>query len=191
MVDELHVTFKHTQEMPWILPGIPPTNKRVEVAVVSIVTLRGGRLYHEHVYWDQASVLLQVGLLDPKAVPEKAKMKGVKTLPVVGREAARRLVRGFEDDEGDEGEADNELLPGWYDDEEEDADDVHDDRSTETQKTNGKKMNGQSEEESGSSKNIKGPDEEEASQPEPQTTNRDGDEKDEEDERQAESRVAT
>ncbi|KAI0804321.1 hypothetical protein GGR55DRAFT_699015 [Xylaria sp. FL0064] len=119
VVDELHVAFKHTQEMPWILPGVPPTNKRVEVAVVSVVTLRGGKLYHEHVYWDQASVLVQVGLLDPKLVPEKARGKGVTKLPVVGREAARRLVRGFEDDEVDDGEADNELLPGWYDEEEE------------------------------------------------------------------------
>ncbi|TGJ83287.1 hypothetical protein E0Z10_g5498 [Xylaria hypoxylon] len=119
VVDELHVAFKHTQEMPWILPGIPPTNKRVEVAVVSIVTLRGGKLYHEHVYWDQASVLVQVGLLDPKIVPDKAKEKGVRRLPVVGREAARRLVRGFEDDDVGDGEADNEMLPGWYDDEDE------------------------------------------------------------------------
>ncbi|KAI0542593.1 hypothetical protein GGR58DRAFT_255164 [Xylaria digitata] len=123
VVDELHVTFKHTQEMPWILPGVPPTNKRVEVAIVSIVTLRGGKLYHEHVYWDQASVLVQVGLLDPKLVPDKMKAKGVRKLPVVGREAARRLVRGFEDDETGDGEADNELLPGWYDDEAEGSDD--------------------------------------------------------------------
>ncbi|KAI0467651.1 hypothetical protein F4859DRAFT_525086 [Xylaria cf. heliscus] len=122
VVDELHLSFKHTQEMPWILPGVPPTNRRVEVAVVSVVALRGGALYHEHVYWDQASVLVQVGLLDPKVVPEKARAGGVRRLPVVGREAARRLVRGFEDDdEVDEGEADNELLPGWYDDDD-DAD---------------------------------------------------------------------
>ncbi|GAW23394.1 hypothetical protein ANO14919_129530 [Xylariales sp. No.14919] len=119
VVDELHVAFRHTQAMPWILPGVPPTHKRVEVAVVSIVTLRGGKLYHEHVYWDQASVLVQVGLLDPKLVPDKAREEGVRKLPVVGREAARRLVRGFEDDEVDDGEADNELLPGWYDDDEE------------------------------------------------------------------------
>ncbi|KAI0508895.1 hypothetical protein F5B22DRAFT_649595 [Xylaria bambusicola] len=123
VVDELHVSFKHTQPMPWILPGVPPTNKRVEVAIVSIVTLRGGRLYHEHVYWDQASVLVQVGLLDPKLIPQKAKDKGVKKLPVVGREAARRLVRGFEDDDVEDGEADNEMLPGWYDDEDDDEDD--------------------------------------------------------------------
>ncbi|KAI0438601.1 hypothetical protein F4803DRAFT_554851 [Xylaria telfairii] len=127
VVDELHLSFKHTQEMPWILPSIPPTDRRVEMVVISIVTLRGGKLYHEHVYWDQASVLVQVGLLDPKVVPEKARAKGVRRLPVVGREAARRLVRGFEDDDDvDEGEADNELLPGWYDDDDDDDDDDED-----------------------------------------------------------------
>lgn len=72
--------------------------------MVSIVTLRGGKLYHEHVYWDQASVLVQVGLLDPSVVPEGS---GIKKLPVVGKEAAKRMVRATDDDEG---EADNELI---------------------------------------------------------------------------------
>ncbi|KAI1452493.1 NTF2-like protein [Annulohypoxylon moriforme] len=119
IVDELHIAFKHTQEMPWILPGVPPTNKRVEVLVVSIVCLRGGRLYHEHIYWDQASVLVQIGLLDPKVVPAKASEKGLKRLPVVGKEAARRVLRGY--DEGDEGEATNELIAEWDDDIDDDA----------------------------------------------------------------------
>ncbi|GAB1317077.1 hypothetical protein MFIFM68171_07287 [Madurella fahalii] len=91
VVDEIFVSFKHTQEMPWILPGVPPTNKRVEVVLVSIVAFRGGRLHHEHVYWDQASVLVQVGLLDRKVVPQVAKDKGTQRLPVVGRKAARRV----------------------------------------------------------------------------------------------------
>ncbi|KAH8880945.1 dienelactone hydrolase [Thozetella sp. PMI_491] len=113
VVDEVHVRFKHTQSMPWILPGVPPTNKRVEILVVSIVALRGGKLFHEHVYWDQASVLLQVGLLDPKLLPEAARNTGVERLPVIGREAARRVPRGWDPDE--EGEADNELIPEWDD----------------------------------------------------------------------------
>ncbi|XXG95187.1 Carboxylic acid transporter [Hypoxylon texense] len=116
IVDEMHAAFKHTQEMPWILPGISPTNKRVEILLVSIVTVRGGKLYHEHMYWDQASVLVQVGLLDPKVVPKKASERGVERLPVVGKEAARRVLRGY--DQGDEGEATNELIPEWDDDEE-------------------------------------------------------------------------
>ena len=112
VVDELHVSFKHTAEMPWILPGVPPTNRKVEVIVVSIVTLRGGKLYHEHVYWDQASVLVQVDLLDPGVVPEKAKSRGVTRLPVVGKEAAKRILGSDLNDE-EEGEADNDLIKGW------------------------------------------------------------------------------
>ncbi|PSR81293.1 hypothetical protein BD289DRAFT_43377 [Coniella lustricola] len=148
VVDELHVSFKHTQPMPWILPGVMPTRKRVEVMVVSIVTVRAGRLYSEHVYWDQASVLVQVGLLDPKlSVPEKAQRKfeaaggkGALKLPVVGRQAARRVLRGMED--ADDGQADNELIPGWYDDEEEDDDDENNDQQEDqgdaAQEANGK-----------------------------------------------------
>ncbi|RYP41453.1 hypothetical protein DL768_010492 [Monosporascus sp. mg162] len=112
VVDELHVAFKHTREMPWILPGVPPTNRKVEVIIVSIVTLRGGKLYHEHIYWDQASVLVQTGLLDPKLVPEKAKSRGVTRLPVVGKEAARRIL-GTDLNDEEEGEADNDLIQDW------------------------------------------------------------------------------
>jgi hypothetical protein len=109
VVDELYISFKHSQDMPWILPGIPVTNKDVEVIVVSIVCVRGGKLYHEHVYWDQAAVLVQVGLLDPKLVPEEMEDKGVSRLPVVGREAARRILN-----DGSGGKARNELIPGWH-----------------------------------------------------------------------------
>ncbi|KAI0016093.1 hypothetical protein F4780DRAFT_713656 [Xylariomycetidae sp. FL0641] len=123
VVDELHVAFKHTQPMPWILPGVPPTHKRVEVMLVSIVALRGGKLYHEHVYWDQASVLVQTGLLDPKLLPQKARDRGARRMPVVGREAARRVLKGFDDEDG---EADNELIPEWYSDEEEEEEEDDD-----------------------------------------------------------------
>jgi len=93
--------------MPWILPGIPATDRQVEVIVISIVCIRGGKLYSEHVYWDQASVLLQVGLLDPKLMPERWKGKGVHRLPVFGQETARRIL------DGDDGRPMNELVPGW------------------------------------------------------------------------------
>lgn len=62
--------------------------------MVSIVCVRGGRLESEHVYWDQASVLVQVGLLDAGVVPEGFRGKGVKGLPVVGAEQARAVKRG-------------------------------------------------------------------------------------------------
>ena len=80
LVDEMIFSFTHTQEMPWMLPGIPPTNRRVEVPLVAIVRFRDGKLAHEHIYWDQASVLKQLGLLnDP-------------SLPVVGVESARKVL---------------------------------------------------------------------------------------------------
>jgi len=92
VVDELLVTFDHTEEMPWILPSIPPTDKHVEVALVSIVCLRGGMLHHEHVYWDQASVLLQVGLLEKTNIPVKMRSLDIKVLPVTGAESARKVL---------------------------------------------------------------------------------------------------
>jgi carboxymethylenebutenolidase len=78
IVDEMIFRFTHTIEMDWMLPGIEPTGKRVEVPLVAIVKLRGDKLAHEHIYWDQASVLVQLGLLD------------AGTLPVAGIESARK-----------------------------------------------------------------------------------------------------
>jgi hypothetical protein len=92
VVDEMILSFTHSDDMDWILPGVPPTDKFVEIAVVSIVAVRGGKLVSEHMYWDQASVLMQVGLLDPKAVPKKMRDEGLKRLPVVGREATKQIV---------------------------------------------------------------------------------------------------
>ena len=80
LVDEMIFSFTHTQEMPWMLPGVRPTNRRVEVPLVAIVGFRDGKLCCERIYWDQASVLKQIGLLnDPK-------------LPVYGVETARKVL---------------------------------------------------------------------------------------------------
>ena len=92
VVDEMVVSFTHSDEIDWILPGVAPTDKFVEIPMVSIVAVRGGKLASEHMYWDQASVLMQVGLLDPKIVPKRLKSKGLKRLPVVGAEAAKQLI---------------------------------------------------------------------------------------------------
>ena len=85
VVDEMIFTFTHDREIDWMLPGIPPTGKRVEVPVVAIINFRGDKLYHEHIYWDQASVLVQIGLLDPKKYPvaggETTKKMLDETLP--------------------------------------------------------------------------------------------------------------
>ena len=80
IVDEMVFKFTHTIPMDWMLPGIPPTGKRVEVPLVAIVGFRNGKLAHEHIYWDQASVLVQIGLLDSKK------------LPVVGVESAKKVL---------------------------------------------------------------------------------------------------
>lgn len=90
VVDEIYTTFDHTLEMPWMLPGVPATGKRVEVILVAIVALKADKIFTEHLYWDQASVLMQVGLLDPKLVPQG--VSGVTKLPVTGRESARRIL---------------------------------------------------------------------------------------------------
>src|SRR5437870_4670550 len=80
IVDEMIFKFTHTIPMDWMLPGIPPTGKRVEVPLVAIVRFREGKLAHEHIYWDQASVLVQIGLIDPAK------------LPVAGVESARKVL---------------------------------------------------------------------------------------------------
>ncbi|KAF2717653.1 hypothetical protein K431DRAFT_255005 [Polychaeton citri CBS 116435] len=96
IVDELVITFTHSQPMPWLLPGIPSTGRKLEIALCSVVRISPvtGQLESEHVYWDQASVLVQLGLLDGNnAVPGHFKKKGVKKLPIVGVEAARALMK--------------------------------------------------------------------------------------------------
>src|SRR5487761_1924666 len=80
LVDEMIFSFTHSQEMPWMLPGVAPTHRFVRIPLVAIVQFRGGKLAHEHIYWDQASVLKQIGLLtDP-------------SLPVFGAETADKVI---------------------------------------------------------------------------------------------------
>jgi carboxymethylenebutenolidase len=80
IVDEMIFKFTHTIPMDWMLPGIAPTGKRVEIPLVAIVRFRDGKLAHEHIYWDQASVLAQIGLID------------ASKLPVVGVESAHKVL---------------------------------------------------------------------------------------------------
>jgi carboxymethylenebutenolidase len=69
IVEELVIGFTHTMAMDWLLPGVAPTGKPVKMAVAVIVGFKDGKISHEHIYWDQASVLVQIGLLDPKGLP--------------------------------------------------------------------------------------------------------------------------
>jgi len=81
VVDEFILSFTHDTRWDYLLPGIPPTGRRVELPHVLVMKFENGKVAHEHVWWDQASLLVQVGLLDPEK------------LPVVGVEQARRLLR--------------------------------------------------------------------------------------------------
>jgi carboxymethylenebutenolidase len=93
IVEEQLISFTHDREIDWMLPGIAPTGRYVEVPLVAVVTFRGDKLYNEHIYWDQASVLAQIGLLDPAG------------LPVAGIEQSRKLL--------DKTLPSNELMASW------------------------------------------------------------------------------
>jgi len=79
VVDEIVVGFTHDVEMDALLPGVPPTGRSVRLAMCVVVRFEGGRVAHEHIYWDHASLLLQVGLLD-------------RSLPVTGAEQADNVL---------------------------------------------------------------------------------------------------
>jgi carboxymethylenebutenolidase len=80
LVDELIFTCTHSVAMDWFLPGVPPTDRRIEVPMVVVIEFKDDKIESEHIYWDQASVLVQVGLLDPAG------------LPVGGAEVARKVA---------------------------------------------------------------------------------------------------
>jgi carboxymethylenebutenolidase len=80
LVDEMIFSFTHTEEMPWMLPGVLPTHRHVDIPLVVVVGFREGKLAHERIYWDQASVLKQIGLLTDSS------------LPVFGAETAQKLL---------------------------------------------------------------------------------------------------
>ena len=88
VVDELIVSFTHDTQWDYLLPGLPPTGKRVKLPHVVVMKFENGKVAHEHIYWDQASLLVQVGLLDPA------------DLPVAGVEQARRLLGAAQERHG-------------------------------------------------------------------------------------------
>jgi carboxymethylenebutenolidase len=93
LVDEFIASFTHTSEIDWLLPGIAPTGHKVEIPMLAVVTFEGDKLASERIYWDQASVLVQVGMLDPAG------------LPVAGAETARKVL--------DSTRPSNILMPRW------------------------------------------------------------------------------
>ncbi|MDP2610175.1 MULTISPECIES: dienelactone hydrolase family protein [unclassified Oceanobacter] len=93
VVDEFVMTFTHDSEIDWLVPGIKPTGRQVEIPMLGVVKFRGPKLYHEHIYWDQASVMVQLGLLNPDG------------LPTAGAATAHKLL--------DESLPSNTLMPSW------------------------------------------------------------------------------
>jgi len=93
IVDEMLFCFTHTSEVDWMLPGVAPTGRRVEIPLVAIVRFEDGKVAHEHIYWDQASVLVQIGLLAPTG------------LPVAGVATARKAT--------DRTRPSNDLMTSW------------------------------------------------------------------------------
>ena len=79
VIDEFLFSFTHDTEMDWMLPGIAPTHRQVEIPMVAVVQFEGDKIASERIYWDQASVLVQLGLLDRDG------------LPVTGSEQARKF----------------------------------------------------------------------------------------------------
>ena len=79
VVDELILKFTHSREIDYLIPGIPPTGKYVELPHVVVIKFKDNKIAHEHIYWDQASLLAQIGLLD------------ANNLPVKGIEQSRKL----------------------------------------------------------------------------------------------------
>ena len=79
VVDELILSFTHDIEIPAMVPGIPPTGKHVELPLVVVMRFKGNKIAHEHIYWDQASLLSQIGLIDSKE------------LPIIGIEQSKKL----------------------------------------------------------------------------------------------------
>ena len=96
VVDEMLFCFTHDTEIDWLLPGVAPTGKYVEMPVVAIINFRGDKLYHEHIYWDQASVLVQIGLLDPTGLPVGGQDVGRKMLDATKVESNRLMARWAE-----------------------------------------------------------------------------------------------
>jgi carboxymethylenebutenolidase len=80
VVDEMVIEFRHNRMIDYLLPGVAPTGCDVRLPMVAIVSFRGNRIFHEHIYWDHASLLAQVGLLDTVSLPVSGAEQADKVL---------------------------------------------------------------------------------------------------------------
>jgi len=88
VVDEFIFHATHDKQIDWLLPGVPPTGKKFAIPMLGVINIRGDRLYHEHIWWDQGTALMQVGVI-PTHVPLDGKML---RLPIAGVESATLLI---------------------------------------------------------------------------------------------------
>ena len=93
LVDEFVIKFTHTLQMDWLLPGVPPTNKPVEVATMTVVQFKDGKMASERIYFDQASILVQLGLLDPGKLPVAGVATARKDDQLPSNELMKRTLR--------------------------------------------------------------------------------------------------
>jgi carboxymethylenebutenolidase len=84
VIDEFVLEFTHDIELPWMLPGVAPTGRRVRIPTVVVMGFNGDQVAYEHIYWDQASVLVQIGLLDPALLPVSGSEQADRLLELVG-----------------------------------------------------------------------------------------------------------
>jgi carboxymethylenebutenolidase len=89
MVEEMVIRFTHTIEMDWLLPGVRPTGRKAEFVVAAVIQFEGGKVAHEHLYWDQATVLSQMGVLD-HPVAAAGVNSAAQLLKLRGSHAARQ-----------------------------------------------------------------------------------------------------
>ena len=68
VVDDMIMSFTHDVPMQTFLPGVPATGRPVRQPVVVVI------------YWDQASLLAQVGLIDEAALPVTGAIQAAKVL---------------------------------------------------------------------------------------------------------------
>jgi carboxymethylenebutenolidase len=80
LIDEFILRFTHTTLMQWFAPAIEPTGRRLEVPHVGVIAFENGKIASEHIYWDHASVLIQLGVL------------AADRLPALGSEQTQRLL---------------------------------------------------------------------------------------------------
>jgi carboxymethylenebutenolidase len=90
VIDEFVLEFTHDCVIPFMLPGIEPTGRKVRLPTVVVMGFEDGKVAYEHIYWDQASLLVQIGLLDPSALPVSGVEQAEKLLELATDRDTRR-----------------------------------------------------------------------------------------------------